>query len=88
MKRTEKKNNENNISYLTRSIKLGFRVAFVALCVWFVSKIGVSVVSVVGIYIIVHSVLKIIRLSIHVVFYLLFILFLVAIVMGIIVFIL
>ena len=87
MKRTEKKNKENNTSYLTRSIKLGCRVAFVALCMWFVYRIGVSAVSVVGIYILIRSVFKIIRLSIRIVFSLLSILFLVAIVIGIIVFI-
>ncbi len=85
MKRTEKKNNENNISYLTLSIKLAFSVSFVVLCVWFVYKIGISVV---GIYILVRSVLKITCLSIRVIFSLLSILFLVAIVMGIIIFIL
>ena len=80
MKRTEKKNNENNTSYLTPSITLGCRVAFVALCVWLVYRIGVSAVSMIGIYILIHSVIKIIRLSIRVIFSLLSILFLLVLV--------
>ncbi|MDR1505300.1 MAG: hypothetical protein LBT43_22870 [Prevotella sp.] len=58
-------------------IKLGLRVAFVVVCVWLIYRMGTSVASVVGIYILVRSVLKIIRLSVRVICSLLSILFLI-----------
>jgi len=86
MKRTEK-NKENNISYFPLSIKLGLRVALFAICVWFVYKLGVSATTIVGIYILIRSVLKIIRLSVRIIFSLFSILCLITIIAILIVFI-
>lgn len=87
MKRTEK-SKENNISCLPLSIKWVLGVVLSGICVWLISKIPVSVVPVIGIYILIRSVVKIIRLSVRVVFSLLSILCLVAICLAIITFIL
>lgn len=87
MKRTEK-NNENNISYLARSIKLGLGVALLVVCSAFISKSGVSLSGVVGVYILARSVFKIIRLSVGIIYSLLSVLFLLAVVAIIISFIL
>ncbi|MFR3217683.1 MAG: hypothetical protein ACLTWE_01620 [Dysgonomonas mossii] len=86
MKRTEK-NKENNISYFPLSIKWGLRVALFAVCVWFVYKLGVSAITMIGIYILIRSVLKIIRISIRIFFSILSILFLIAVTAIVIVFI-
>ena len=87
MKRTEK-NNENNTSYLARSIKLGLRVALAVVCVWCVYRTGVSAASIVGIYILARSVLKIIRLMVGIIYSLLSVLFLLAVIAIVISFIL
>lgn len=86
MKRTEK-NKENNISYLPLSIKWGLRVALCAVCVWFIYQMGASVITMVGIYILARSVLKIIRLSVRIIFSLISILCLAVIIISIIAFI-
>ena len=59
-------------------IKFGLRVAVVALCGYFLYQSGISVLGIVGVYILIRNVLKIIRLSIKVVFSILSILFLIA----------
>ncbi|WP_163266486.1 hypothetical protein [Dysgonomonas sp. 216] len=78
MKTTEK-NNENNISYLARSIKLGLGVALLVVCSAFISKSGVCLLGVVALYILVRSVFKIIRLSVGIIYSLLSVLFLLAV---------
>jgi len=88
MKRTEKKNNENNTSYLARSIKWGLGVALLVACSVFISKSGVSLLWVAGVYILVRSVFKIIRLSICIIYSILSVVFLLAVVAVIISFIL
>jgi len=80
MKRTEKKNNENNTSYLTRSIKLVWVVAVLAVCSAFIIKSGASLLWVAGVYILVRSVFKIIRLSICIIYSVLSVVFLLAVV--------
>jgi hypothetical protein len=87
MKRTEK-NKENNISYLPLSIKWVLGAALAGVCVWCMVKTGVSLLVVAGVYILVRSVLKIIRLSIRIVLSLISLLCLILICMAIIVFIL
>lgn len=59
-------------------IKFGLRVAVVTLCGYFLHQSGISVLGVVGVYILIRSVLKIIRLSVRAVFSILSILFLIA----------
>lgn len=87
MKRTEKKK-ENNISYFPLSIKWVLGVALLGVCVWCVTKTGVSLLAVAGIYILVCSVLKIIRLSIRIILSLVSLICLIAVCMAIIAFIL
>ncbi|WP_146212732.1 hypothetical protein [Dysgonomonas alginatilytica] len=86
--RNEKQIMKQNDAPAGINIILVCRIALLGVCVWCVCKIGVSVVSVVGIYILIRSVLKIIRLSIKVIFSLLSIIFLVAVIAIIIAFIL
>lgn len=69
-------------------IKLVLGVAFVAVCVWAISKIGASALSVVGIYILIRSIFKIIRLAIGIIYSILSVLFLLAVISIIILFIL
>ncbi|MDR2947728.1 MAG: hypothetical protein LBV71_00835 [Prevotella sp.] len=68
-------------------IKLGLRVAVIALCGYLFYLNGISVFGVVGVYILIRSILKIRRLSINVVFSLLSILFLIIIISLILLFI-
>lgn len=68
-------------------IKFGLRVAGLAICAWFIYKIGASFISVIGVYILLCSMLKIIKLSIRIFFSILTILFLIAIISLIVVFI-
>lgn len=72
-------------------IKFGLWVVFVALlsvCVWCVTKTGASLLWVAGVYILLRSVLKIIRLSIRIILSLVSLLCLIFICMAIVVFIL
>ena len=72
-------------------IKFGLWVVFVALlsvCVWCVTKTGASLLWVAGVYILLRSVLKIIRLSIRIILSLVSLLCLIVICMAIVVFIL
>lgn len=87
MKRTEK-NKENNISYFPLSIKWVLGVALLGVCVWCVTKTGMSLLVVAGVYILVRSVLKIIRLSVRIILSLVSLICLIAICMAIIAFIL
>lgn len=80
MKRTEKKNNENNTSYLTRSIKWVLVVAVLVVCSVFLYKSGASLLWVAGVYVLVRSVFKIIRLSICIIYSVLSVFFLLAVV--------
>ncbi|WP_146212695.1 hypothetical protein [Dysgonomonas alginatilytica] len=87
MKRTEK-NKENNISYFPLSIKWVLTVALLGICVWCVTKTGASPLWMAGIYILLRSILKIIRLSIRIILSLVSLLCLILICMAIVVFIL
>ena len=87
MKRTEK-NKENNISYFPLSIKMALGVALVGICMWCVTKAGASLLWVAGVYILLRSVFKIIRLSIRIILSLVSLLCLILICMAIILFIL
>lgn len=87
MKRTEK-NKENNISYFPLSIKMVLGVALVGICMWCVTKTGASLLWVAGVYILLRSVFKIIRLSIRIILSLVSLLCLILICMAIILFIL
>ncbi|WP_296952569.1 hypothetical protein [uncultured Dysgonomonas sp.] len=72
-------------------IKIGLWVVLVALlgvCVWCVTKTGASLLWVAGVYILLRSILKIIRLSIRIILSLVSILCLILICMAIILFIL
>ena len=72
-------------------IKFGLRVVFVALlsvCVWCVTKTGASLLWVAGVYILLRSVLKIIRLSIRIILSLISLLCLILICIAIVAFIL
>lgn len=69
-------------------IKLGLGAVLLGICVWCVAKIGVSLLAVAGVYILVRSVIKIIRLAVGILFSLLSILFLIAAISLIITFIL
>ncbi|NDW09814.1 hypothetical protein [Dysgonomonas sp. 520] len=62
------------------NIKIGLRIALLMVGTWFAYKVGISVISVIGIYILVRSVFSIIRLSVKIIFHLFSILFLTAIV--------
>ncbi|WP_165027306.1 MULTISPECIES: hypothetical protein [unclassified Dysgonomonas] len=66
--RNEKQIMKQNDAPAGINIKLVCRVALLGVCVWCVYRIGVSAVSVVGIYILIRSVLKIIRLSVSIFF--------------------
>ncbi|WP_139262107.1 hypothetical protein [Dysgonomonas macrotermitis] len=68
-------------------IKLGLGAALLGICVWCVAKIGVSLLAVAGVYILVRSVIKIIRLAVGILFSLLAIVFLVALIAVVAVFI-
>lgn len=72
-------------------IKFGLWVVLVALlsvCVWCVTKTGASLLWVAGVYILLRSILRIIRLSIRIILSLVSILCLILICMAIVVFIL
>ncbi len=58
-------------------IKFGLRVAGVALCTWFIYQVGMSAISVVGVYLIARCVLKVIKLSIRLIFTFIYVLLLV-----------
>lgn len=69
------------------NIKMGLRIALLMIGAWFVYKVGISAISVIGVYILVRSVFSIIRLSLKIIFSLLSILFLIAIISLILLFI-
>ncbi|SHG28345.1 hypothetical protein [Dysgonomonas macrotermitis] len=69
-------------------IKLGLGAALLGICVWCVAETGMSLLAVAGVYILVRSVLKIIRLAVGIIYSLLSILFLIAAISLIITFIL
>ncbi len=50
------------------NIRFGLRVAVLAVCTWFICKMSTSVIGVIGVYILLRSVLKIIRLSVSIFF--------------------
>lgn len=69
------------------NIKMGLKIALLMIGAWFVYKVDISVISVIGVYILIRSVFSIIRLSIKIIFSLLSILFLIAIISLILLFI-
>lgn len=52
------------------NIKIGLKIALLMIGAWFVHKMCISVISVIGFYILIRSVFSIIRLSIKIIFYL------------------
>lgn len=50
------------------NIKMGLRIAFLTIGTWFVYKVGISVVSVIGVYMLARSVFSIISLSLKIIF--------------------
>ncbi|PXV68741.1 hypothetical protein CLV62_1013 [Dysgonomonas alginatilytica] len=66
--RNEKERMKQNDAPAGINIKLCLRVALLALCAWFFYKIGASAICVIGVYILLRSVLKIIRLSVSIFF--------------------
>jgi hypothetical protein len=79
MRNTEKIMKQNSLTSEI-IIKFGLGVAVLVLCVVLIYKVGIPVAGIIGGYILVRSVLKIIKLSIQIFFSVLTILFLIAVI--------
>lgn len=86
MRNTEKILKQNSLTSGI-IIKFGLRVAVIALCAWIAYKVGISALGIIGGYILLHSMLKIIRLSIQVLLSVFTVLFLIGVISLIVVFI-
>ncbi len=86
MRNTEKITKQNSLTSEI-IIKFGWRVTILVLCAVLIYEANISVPGVIGGYILIRSVLKIIKLSVKIFFSILTILFLIAIISLIVVFI-